>query len=401
MPEIRLNDRTLRNLKTEKKQEDFKDGTFTVGEFGVRVSANGAKRFFVRYRVNGKRRRMMLGAFPGLTLAEARKRAHKLCVETQDGKDPAKVKAERRKADTVGALYEAFMAQKESSFAQTTFRNYWAMWRKDCDSYLGDMKAVEVERRHVVQVLDEIEARTTGPHMVNRTRTMLMTLFNWAVGKDLCKYNPVIGVPKAQQRERPAERFLSRDEIRRYWECSEKRGTMERVFWRLLLLLALRPGEVMKLRWSWIDRDVLTIPGSEVKNGRTHSLYLSGLAREELASLKQETGYGLFLFPSPIGDSHRLDFTNSQKEMELAMECPYWTARDIRRTCETQMRTFVRDGEGISRVLNHDVSAIRKHYDRNDYFERKKEVLEKWSNWITSLLEDDDEKVVNLEHYRR
>jgi hypothetical protein len=65
------------------------------------------------------------------------------------------------------------------------------------------------------------------------------------------------------------------------------------------------------------------------------------------------------------------------------------------------MRTFIRDGEGISRVHNHDVSAIRKHYDRNDYFDRKKEVLEKWSNWITSLLDEDDEKVVNLEHYRR
>lgn len=218
---------------------------------------------------------------------------------------------------------------------------------------------------------------------------------------NFCKYNPVIGVPKAQQRERPAERFLSRNEIRRYWECSEEREVMERVFWRLLLLLALRPGEVMKLRWAWIDREVLTIPGSEVKNGRSHSLYLSDSVREELKSLEEETGYGVFLFPSPRGDSQRLDFTNSQKEMEAAMDCPYWTARDIRRTCETQMRTFIRDGEGISRVLNHDVSAIRKHYDRNDYFDRKKEVLEKWSNWISALLEEAEEKVVNLDHYRR
>ena len=207
MPEIRLTDRSLRNLKTEKEREDFKDSTFTSGEFGVRVHANGAKRFFVRYRVNGKRRRMMLGAYPGLSLADARKRANKLTVDVGDGKDPAKVKIERRKADTVGALYEAFMAQKEASFAASTYRNYWAMWRKDCDSFLGDMKAIDVERRHIVQVLDTIEARTTGPHMVNRTRTMLMTLFNWAVAKDFCKYNPVIGVPKAQQRERPAERF--------------------------------------------------------------------------------------------------------------------------------------------------------------------------------------------------
>jgi integrase len=175
---------------------------------------------------------------------------------------------------------------------------------------------------------------------------------------------------------------------------------MERVFWRLLLLLALRPGEVMKLRWSWIDRDVLTIPGSEVKNGRTHSLYLSALAREVLDNLRKKTGDGTFLFPSVRGDSHRLDFTNSQNLLQTAMECPDWTARDIRRTCETQMRTFLRDGEGVSRVLNHDVSAIRKHYDRNDYFDRKKEVLDKWTQWIANLLKEENEKVVKLSDYR-
>jgi len=400
MPEIKLNDRTLRNLKTRKSQEDFKDATFTVGEFGVRVSSNGAKRFFVRYRVNDKRRRMMLGAYPGLSLADARKRAHKLCVDASDGKDPAKSKFERRQAGTVGALYELFMAQKRASFAVSTYRNYWAMWRKDCNARLGDLKAVDVERRHIVELLDAIELRTVGPHMVNRTRTMLMTMFNWAVAKDFCKYNPVIGAPKAQQRERPAERFLSRDEIRCYWESSEKQGAMERVYWRLLLLLALRPGEVMKLQWAWIDRDVLTIPGSEVKNGRTHSLFLSGLVLDELALLKQETGFGLFVFPSLRGELHRLDFTNSQKDLVTAMQCPFWTARDIRRTCETQMRTFIRDGEGISRVLNHDVSAIRKHYDRNDYFDRKKEVLLKWTAWLEKTIRDDENKVIDLAAHR-
>ncbi len=156
----------------------------------------------------------------------------------------------------------------------------------------------------------------------------------------------------------------------------------------------------MKLRWGWIDRDVLTIPGSEVKNGRSHALYLSGLVREELALLNQETGYGEFLFPSPRGDSHRLDFTNSQKEMEAAMECPYWTARDVRRTCETQMRTFIRDGEGISRVLNHDVSAIRKHYDRNDYFDRKKEVLLKWTAWLETTISAEESNVIDLVAHR-
>lgn len=399
MPELHLNDRSLRNLKTSKAQEDFKDSTFTVGEFGVRLSANGSKRFFVRYRISGKRRRMMLGAYPGLSLADARKRAHKLCVETGDGADPAKVKSEKKKAETVQALYEAFMEQKKSSFAVTTYRNYWAMWGKDCKKLIGDMRASEVDRQSIIELLDNIEERTSAPHMVNRTRTMLMSLFNWAVSKNRCKFNPVIGVPKAQQRELPGERFLSRDEIRIYWQAAEEVSPREGAYWKLLLLLALRPGELAKLRWDWIDGEVLTIPGSSLKNKREHKLFLSDLALESLEILKGIKS-SEYLFASPVYTSHQKNFKEAHSVISVLMGIPSWTPRDIRRTCETQMRTFIRDGEGISRVLNHDVSQIRKHYDRGDYFERKKEVLLKWTAWLENIVREDGSNVIDLASHR-
>lgn len=400
MPRIKLTDRALKALHTEKASEEFVDQDFKHGEFGVRISSSGRKSFFLRYRVSGKRRRLPLGTYPSLSLSEARTKALEAVIGVHDGKDPAKSREQKIKANSVAELYEAFMKQKESSFARTTYRNYWSMWRKDCEAILGDIRVSEVRRRHIVELLDDIESRTSGPHMVNRTRTMLMSLFNWAVAKDRCENNPVLGVPKAQKRERPVERFLSRDEIRVYWESAEQQETTERVYWRLLLLLALRPGEVKKLRWDWIDGNVLTIPASAVKNQRRHQLHLASLCQTELESLKRVSGYTAYLFPGVRDDDHRHDFTKAHKRMLKGMECPPWTPRDIRRTCETQMRTFIRDGEGISRVLNHDVSVIRKHYDRNDYFERKKEVLERWSSWLDKLFTEGSQKVVNLDRYR-
>lgn len=65
------------------------------------------------------------------------------------------------------------------------------------------------------------------------------------------------------------------------------------------------------------------------------------------------------------------------------------------------MRTFIRDSEGVSRVLNHDVSAIRKHYDKGDYFDRKREVLERWSQWLTNLMEAREGKVIAFSERRR
>lgn len=403
MPRIKLTDRVLRYLKTEKKSEEFVDQDFRHAEFGVRVGSSGRKSFFVRYRMDGRkgrRNRLPLGAYPSTSLATAREKAISVIADAHSGKDPARIRRTKKKENSVSVLFEAFMKQKESTYVRTTYRNYFAMWNKDCEKQVGEMKPSDVERRDIVELLDKIEERTNAPHMVNRTRTMLMSMFNWAVAKGLCKYNPVLGVPRAQKKEFPGERFLSRAEIKTYWLKSEDLEASDKVYWRLLLLLALRPGEVLKLRWDWIDREVLTIPASHVKNRREHKLYLSDLARAEVESLKETSSCEDFLFPGLTYGSHRKTIRESHAKMTVAMEVPYWTARDIRRTCETQMRTFIRDSEGISRVLNHDVSQIRKHYDRGDYFERKKDVLIQWTQWLKEVVGESDQKVVSLADYR-
>jgi len=403
MPRIKLTDKVVKALSTVKDSEEFIDNDFRSGEFGVRVSSAGRKAFFLRYRVDGrkgKRSRLPLGTYPAVSLAAAREKALSSVAEVQNGVNPAMLRQEKRKADTVGALFDAYMLQKESSFVRSTYRNYWAMWKKDCEKLLGDMKPADIERRHIIELLDNVESRTDGPHMANRVRTMLMSMFNWAVAKDRCKYNPVLGVSKAQKRELPCERFLSRDEIRKYWESSEELDTNSRVFWRLLLLLALRPGEVMKLEWRWIDDEVLTIPGSAVKNKREHQLYLTDSARAEIKLLEPLSAHTGFLFPGHQSESSRKTFKLAHDQMLKKMAVPHWTPRDIRRTCETQMRTFIRDSEGISRVLNHDVSAIRRHYDRGDYFDRKRDVLIKWGRWVEDVVvHKDKQRVVNLTRY--
>ena len=399
MPKKNLaNERVIKSLATKLEREDFYDTSWSAkGGFGVRVSSRGKKSFFVFYTQEGKRRRFTLEpCFPVLGLADARDKALALIGKVVEGEDPSAEKARLRGAQRVSELFDDFMIQKGSTYARSTYTNYYAMYRKDCEQVIGDMRCESVQKGHIIKILDNIEARTVGPHQVNRTRTMLLSLFNWATSKDRCDNNPVLAVPKAQAKEMPGERFLDTKEIKLYWQCAEEMSTVDRVYFRLLMLLALRPGEAKKLQWSWIDGAVLTIPASEVKNRREHKLYLSKAARAEIELLSKDSP---FLFPGLTGKGARRFFERSHKELMQAMGVPYWTPRDIRRTCETQMRTFIRDSEGISRVLNHDVSAIRRHYDHGDYFRRKKEVLMSWSQWIDELI-NGRQTVVNLDAYR-
>ena len=72
--------------------------------FGLRVSPGGRKTFVVRYVVGGRRRRMSLGAYPATTLADARRRAMLVLGDVANGKDPAQVRHDARRAETFGDL---------------------------------------------------------------------------------------------------------------------------------------------------------------------------------------------------------------------------------------------------------------------------------------------------------
>ncbi len=86
MPRIRMTERTLQSLRAETDQQAFWDQS--LPRFGVRVSLGGRKTFCIRYRVNGKRRRMSLGHFPYIKLGEARDRAKELFGQIARGIDP-------------------------------------------------------------------------------------------------------------------------------------------------------------------------------------------------------------------------------------------------------------------------------------------------------------------------
>ena len=110
MARRKLTDRSIRNLKTEKAQEDFYDKGFSDGSFAVRVTTSGRKSFVLFYRANGRKRRMTLGTYPAVSLAEARKKARDVLNEVFKGHDPAKQRLELRAqpTPTLEGYYEEF-----------------------------------------------------------------------------------------------------------------------------------------------------------------------------------------------------------------------------------------------------------------------------------------------------
>src|SRR5262249_40055439 len=148
----------------------------------------------------------------------------------------------------------------------------------------GERDATSITRRDAIELLDDI--KQTAPISANRTQTVLVTLFNWAVEDQLLDTNPLSGLKK-RALEKPKERVLSDDETRVLWRALDAaNGTGKDIAAALqvILLTGQRPGEVagavqselakaddpQNVRWE--------IPAARMKGRRPHVVPLAPMA---------------------------------------------------------------------------------------------------------------------------
>ena len=123
MPTLKLTARGVAGLSTEKPQEEFWDEL--VPGLALRVGRGGTKSYIVRYRANGKHRRLTIGKHPHLSLADAREKARAKLADAQGGADPAQERALRRSKDTTfAALASEVMEVKQRTARANTIRQY-------------------------------------------------------------------------------------------------------------------------------------------------------------------------------------------------------------------------------------------------------------------------------------
>lgn len=93
--------------------------------FGVRVYPNGKKSFVLSYRVNGRKRLMVLGAFGALTLDQARKLARRYLVSVIDGADPLEKRRKATEGNTVRHLSDVYMQRHAVPHKKTWKDDAW------------------------------------------------------------------------------------------------------------------------------------------------------------------------------------------------------------------------------------------------------------------------------------
>lgn len=264
--------------------------------FGLKVTPSGRRVYLVQYRLGGRKgrtRRVTIGRHGVLTPEKARIEAKRLLGEVAAGHDPAQDLDRNRADKTVGEILEQFLAEHaDNKLKRSTATEYRRIARLHILPVLRHRMMIDVTRADIAKLHHRLREK---PYQANRTLALLSKFFEWSEKRGVRPdgTNPCRHVEKFAEHKR--ERFLSGQELARLGEALHE-AEMERTAtpWaiaaiRLLALTGARLGEILTLRWQFVDFEAACIRLPDSKTG-AKTIYLNAPTMEVLATIPRLDG---------------------------------------------------------------------------------------------------------------
>ncbi len=382
----------------------------------LEVTPNGAKRWFWKYRFNGKEKRLALGNYsdPGSkTVVVSLKAARDAIVEARrvlkTGTDPV----QRRKADmaikavSAATTFEAvaleYHALKAKSDGWST--THAAQWKRTVSKHLfpriGSLPLSDVSAPVLLDALRKVEEQGIV-RTAHDLREYAGQVFRYGVQTGRCSANPAADLRGALVAfvERNMGAVLepgAAGELLRAIDAYRGQP-VTRAALQLSALVFQRPGNVRMAAWSEIDLEagMWTIPAEKMKrtqhgkaNGRPHFVPLAPQAVDVLRELKPLTGHGHYVFPSLLtGERPMSENTVRAALRRMGYANEEMTAHGFRAMARTLIveRLPGIAPDVIEAQLAHGKSGpLGTAYDRAEFMEQRRQMMATWANYLDQL----------------
>jgi integrase len=321
--------------------------------FGIRVMRSGAKTYQAQYRKGGRTRRVSLGRHGNITPDQARLMARQFMGQVATGENPAEELSLHRRAPTITALCDRFMAMHVSERCKpSTQAEYLRSLNLFVKPVIGAFKVVDVERSDIAELHHKNRAT---PYQANRTLGVLSKMFNlaevWGLRPD--GSNPCRHVPKFREHKR--ERYLSHAELQRLGmvlsaalEDGSETPHIIAAF-RLLILTGCRLGEIQTLKWEYITPHGMELP--DTKTG-ARRIPLPQAARDVLAALPHDIG-NPYVIAGKLEGRYATDFQHPWRRIRERAELEGVRIHDLRHTYASNAVSSGMPIQMVGRLLGH------------------------------------------------
>jgi len=390
-----LNDTRIRSAKA--RERDYKltdfDGLYLL------VRKNGSKLWRFAYRFDRKQKQIALGAYPEVTLADARDRREAARKVLANGKDPSLERRLEKIARAAGGntfreVAEEFLdkQQREGRAEATLGKNRWLL--EPAYATFGDRPIGEVTAPELLHSLRKLELRERY-ESARRLRAVAGMVFRYAIAtgratRDISvDLRGALTTPKENHRAAITEPSEVGALLRAIEGYSGQPTT--RLALQLSALLFVRPGELRLARWREIDFDraIWVVPAATMKMNRPHRVPLARQAIVILRELHRITGQGEYVFPAV--DSVRRCMSNNT--LNAALRRLGYSKEEVsvsgfRTTASTLLNEMGRwNRDAIERQLAHmEENDVRRAYmHAAEFWSERVEMMQVWADYLDQL----------------
>ncbi len=365
----------------------------------LQVEPRGSKLWRLKYRFAEKEKKLALGVYPDVTLAQARERQLEARRLLANGIDPGEYKKQAKRAARVAA------ANTFESVAREWFSKFAPGWadshsskvllrlENDLFPWLGPRPVAAIEADELLQVIRRVEARG-ALDTAHRCLQSCGQIFRYAIATARAKRNPAADLRGALP---PAQggHFASIIDPAGVSELLRaidgyKGSLVTRLALRLAPLTFVRPGELRTAEWAHIrlGKSEWRIPAERMKTRQELIVPLSRQATEILKELQPLTGTGCFVFPSELNRRRPMsENTINAALRRLGYSGDEMTGHGFRAMARTILDEVLEYRvEWIEMQLAHEVKDPNgRAYNRTAFLEGRAKMMQGWSDYLDEL----------------
>jgi integrase len=329
LPTLALTNASVQRTKPPRKgQADHFDRGYPG--LALRISYGGARTWVYFYRLHGKQRRLTLGRWPALSLAEARDEWRAARKTVGKGENPAHRKPAA--ADSFAAVADQWL-QRDQAHNRSVAEVRRIIERDAKPAWVGRQINI-ITRRDVNDLVDAVADRGAVT-MARRLDAHLHRLFRWSVGRGIIEANPMADLPKPGNIIR-RDRVLTDAELIAVWKAASGLGWPFGPIIQLLILTGARREEIRALRWSEIKGDKVELAGTRTKSGEGRTIPLAVTAAKLINGLPH-IGNSDYVFTTN-GRTPVSGFSKIKTRLDATVKIAPWRIHDIRRSCATGLQ---------------------------------------------------------------
>ncbi|WP_281716441.1 integrase domain-containing protein [Alteromonas sp. CyTr2] len=388
---ISLNATQVKQAKPKEREYNLSDGK----GLALRIKPNGSKLWIFNYYKphTSKRSNIGIGNYPDVSLSEAREQREQFRkllakdIDPKENKDSEKQKAVLSAEQTFENVSKQWFEVHASKVSEGTLKNIKRSFTNDVFPLVGKVPIEQLTAPKAIEVINAIVGRNSH-EIARKVARRMNSVMTYAVNAGIIHHNPLIGIkeliPSTKVKHQPTISPDELPELMKALKYSSAKITT-RCLIEFQLHTMVRPGEAAEARWSEIDfsQSIWAIPAERMKMDRPHLVPLTNQVLELLELMKPISFHREFIFPSHIDPKKPANKQSANKALRDMGFRGRLVAHGMRALASTTLNEQGFEHDVIEAALAHkDENEVRAAYNRAQYLDRRRSMMEWWSNKI-------------------